>query len=261
MQKLTVSLIQTPLFWEDKQKNLSLLNKAFEGIKDGVNLIVLPEMFTTGFSMNSAKLAEETGGQAMQWMLEKAKQKNAAVAGSLIIKENNQYYNRLVFMLPDGNFETYNKRHLFRMSNEHQYYSAGSEQKIVNYLGWKINLQVCYDLRFPAWSRNRFFDKGYDVLLYVANWPERRNKAWKTLLMARAIENQCYVIGVNRIGTDGNNINHTGDSGVINYLGDIIHASQPNRPEVVTCVLDKESLEKFRIDFPVGLDADNFQFL
>jgi predicted amidohydrolase len=259
MQKLTLSIIQTPLFWEDKEKNYTLLNKAFSGIKEGVNLIVLPEMFNTGFTMQSELFAEEMEGPTMQWMFTKAQEKNAAVCGSIIIKEKNHYYNRLIFMMPSGNYEYYDKRHLFRMGNEHQHFSPGNSQKIVNYLNWKFNLQICYDLRFPIWSYNRFFDKGYDVLIYVANWPERRNKAWKSLLMARAIENQCYVIGVNRIGTDGHSTNHTGDSAVINYLGDIIHACKPNTPEVVTCILDKEPLEKFRIDFPVGLDADDFE--
>jgi omega-amidase len=258
--KLIVSIIQTPLFWEDKTKNLELLNKALNGIKPGVNLIVLPEMFTTGFSMRSVELSEEMGGPTMQWMMEKASKTNAAIAGSIIIKEANRYYNRFIFMLPDGNYSYYDKRHLFRMANEHLHYSPGIQPCIVNYLGWKINLQICYDLRFPVWSRNKFFDKGYDLLIYVANWPERRIAAWKTLLMARAIENQSYVIGLNRVGTDGNGINHTGDSGIISYLGEVIHACKPNQPEVVTVILDKPDLEKFRVDFPVGLDKDDFHF-
>jgi predicted amidohydrolase len=249
------------LFWEDKTKNLQLFDRAISGIKPGTHLIVLPEMFNTGFSMQSAQLAEPMGGPSMQWMMEKAANTNAAIAGSLIIEEDKKYYNRFVFMLPDGHYHYYDKRHLFRMGNEHLHYSPGLHSTIVNYLGWKINLQVCYDLRFPVWSRNKFFDKGYDLMIYVANWPERRNSAWKTLLMARAIENQCYVLGVNRVGVDGNGVNHTGDSGIINFNGQVLHACKPNRPEVVTRVLDKEELEKYRIDFPVGLDADRFEIL
>ncbi len=258
MSDLKITTIQTRLYWEDVKKNLAHFSALFKKIKSGTtDLIVLPEMFSTGFSMKPATYAESMNGQAVAWMHEKAREKKAVVCGSLMIKEDDQFYNRLIWMRPDGTFKMYNKKHLFQMGEEHKHYSAGNEKLIVEWKEWKICPLVCYDLRFPVWARQN--EVRYDLLLYVANWPERRRQAWKQLLIARAIENVCYVAGLNRIGKDGNGVKHAGDSGVFDFTGNKLSKTKPNIESVETLKLSKKDLEKFRRDFPVLNDADMFE--
>ena len=216
MKNLKITLIQSNLFWEDKQKNLGHFGEKINTLEAQTDLIVLPEMFSTGFSMQPSLLAEPTDGPTIEWMKKQAKSKNAVVTGSVIIVENEKYYNRLFWVQPDGDFQTYDKRHLFTLANEHHYYAAGQSLLYTNLKGWKILPLICYDLRFPVWSRNT---EDYDLLIYVANFPEKRAHAWKTLLQARAIENQAYTVGLNRVGYDGNDIYHSGDSCVLDYSG------------------------------------------
>lgn len=258
MQDIIITTIQTPLFWEDVQKNLEHFDKKINEIDEPVDIVVLPEMFTTGFTMNPEKLAEEHGGKGLQWMLQKAKANNCVIVGSISVKENNSFFNRLYWAKPDGTCQFYNKRHLFRMGNEHQYYKAGDEKLIIEYKGWKICPLVCYDLRFPVWSRNQK-DNTYDILIYVANWPEVRSYPWKQLLIARAIENQSYVIGVNRIGEDGNQIKHSGDTAIINPRGEIISQTISHQDRVETASLSFNYLQEFRKVFPVMMDGDDFE--
>lgn len=253
---MKVALIQTALKWENIAANLEMFDQKINEITEEVSLIVLPEMFSTGFSMNAATLAETMDGSAFRWMKQKAAEKNAVICGSLIITENKKFYNRLIWMQPDGEFETYDKRHLFALSDEPQIYTAGCEQQLTSIGEWRVAPLICYDLRFPVWSRN--VGGYYDVLVYVANWPERRNTAWKTLLQARAIENQCYVIGVNRVGEDGNGIYHSGDSMVIDPLGTILyHAEHTEQTHIAT--LNLTELRSVRERFPFLKSADNFE--
>jgi predicted amidohydrolase len=255
MPDLNITLIQSELHWENVEANLAMFANKIAAFKEQTDLILLPEMFSTGFSMKPEKLAEEMNGSAIEWMKKQAKEKNAVICGSLIIKEQGKYYNRLIWMRPDGAFSVYDKRHLFRMGEENNHYSAGSSKITEEIKGWKILPLVCYDLRFPVWSRN---SDNYDLLLYVANWPERRNHAWKSLLIARAIENQSYVLGLNRVGNDGNNIYYSGDSSVINFKGEIIF-QEANNELVKSFTLKKEPLEEYRKEFPVLMDRDEFE--
>ena len=236
------------------------MEEKIDAISTKTEIIVLPEMFSTGFSMNPEKVAETMEGKALQWMKHIAKTKRVILTGSLAIKENEHYFNRLIWMLPNGQFSYYDKRHLFAFAGEDNHYKPGNKRLIAQVKGWKINLQVCYDLRFPVWARQQPTDDNeaeYDILLYVANWPERRNLAWKTLLTARAIENQCYVIGVNRVGNDGNNIYHSGDSMVINPLGETIYA-KADIADTYTFTIEKENLLSVRKQLPFLKDADGF---
>lgn len=261
MSALTVTLIQSNLAWENKDANLSMFTQKIEQNKDRTHVIILPEMFSTGFSMKPAQLAEKMNGTSVQWLKKTAINKRCIVTGSLIIEEEGHYFNRLIWMLPNGQFGYYNKRHLFAYANEDKYYTAGTERLIASVNGWKINLSVCYDLRFPVWSRQQFNGQKnfeYDVLIYVANWPEKRANAWKTLLQARAIENQCYVIGVNRVGKDGNDIYHSGNSMVIDPLGEILYHKEHDE-DMVTITLNKEHLQNVRDRFPFWKDADAFE--
>ena len=253
--KLNITIVQSDLAWEDVDANLNNFAKKLENIKN-TDLIILPEMFNTGFSMNSKNLAEKTNGKSLEWLINLAKEKQSAVIASLIIEENEQFFNRLYFVFPNGDLQFYNKRHLFRMANEHNYYSPGDEELIVNYKGWRIKPLVCYDLRFPVWARNK---NNYDLLIYVANWPERRNGAWKILLKARAIENQSYVVGVNRVGTDGNNVIFSGDSAVINPKGEVISKAEAHEENIETIEISLSELNEFKEKFPAFLDADNFE--
>lgn len=261
---MKVSLIQTTLHWENRDKNLAHFDDLLNSLNEKSDLIVLPEMFTTGFTMNPAQLAEPADGPTLAWLKQKASQKNAVITGSVAVKENESYFNRLFWVKPNGEFSYYNKRHLFRMAGEDKHYSVGQEKLIQSIGEFKICPLVCYDLRFPVWSRNTFkkdnghYTTAYDVLIYVANWPEVRSYPWKQLLIARAIENQCFVIGVNRIGTDGNNFPHSGDSMVINPRGEIISTTKANEERIETVTLDYNYLTEFRKVFPVGLDADEF---
>lgn len=256
MQDLKVTFIQANLHWENSEENLQLFSQKISSIQEKTDLIVLPEMFSTGFTMNNKAMAERMNGKTVEWMKKMAKEKNCVLTGSIIIEENGHYYNRLIWMRADGTYETYDKRHLFRYANEQDHYTAGNKKLITELNGWKICPLICYDLRFPVWIRNR--NNEYDVLLFVANWPERRNYPWKTLLMARAMENQCYVVGVNRIGNDGNAIYHSGDSAAINFKGEIISKTKPHEESVETVTLSKKDLDDWRKNFPAWMDADKF---
>ncbi len=257
MNALSVTTIQTNLYWEDIDKNLAHFEEKLNLVTQNTDIIVLPEMFTTGFTMNTGELAEDHGGKGLQWMQQKAKEKNCALVGSISVKDGENYYNRLYWVMPDSSYQHYDKRHLFQMGKEDAYYTAGKKSIIIEYKGWKICPLICYDLRFPVWSRNRK-ENAYDLLIYVANWPEVRSYPWKQLLIARAIENQSYVVGVNRIGNDGNNINHSGDSAVINPRGEVISKPNGNQDTIETIALSATYLQEFRKLFPVMLDGDEF---
>ncbi len=265
MSSLTFTIIQTQLHWEDKTANLQMLEEKINGIGEKTEVVILPEMFSTGFSMRPEQLAEGMDGEALTWMKRISAEKKIILTGSLMTKESGTYFNRLVWMLPNGQMGTYDKRHLFAYANEHRHYTAGDKRLIASVKGWKINLLVCYDLRFPVWSRQAQHGEEkrgpeYDVLIYVANWPEKRSHAWKTLLQARAIENQCFCIGVNRVGNDGNNVYHSGDSMVVNPVGEVLF--QKAHEEVVhTFTLQKEELEKVREKMPFWKDADPFKII
>jgi predicted amidohydrolase len=260
MQDLNVSLIQSPLHWQDKQANLAMFEEKLWEIEEETDLIVLPEMFNTGFSMQAKKLAEPMNLHTFKWMRQMASQKKAVVSGSYIVNDKGQYFNRLIWMQPDGNYFTYDKRHLFRMANEHQYYSAGQKELIVTLKGWKIKPLICYDLRFPVWSRNKSNEQKeleYDLILFVANWPAVRINAWDTLLQARAIENLSYSLGLNRIGKDGNEIAYNGHSALYGPKGDALYFAA-DREEIQTVTLSGDELVSFREKFPAQLDADEF---
>jgi omega-amidase len=261
MPTLSFTLIQTKLFWEDRDANLAMLEKKIMGIRERTEIVVLPEMFSTGFSMNPTKLAEQMDGVTVTWMKKIAAAKKIVLTGSVIVEEDGNYYNRLLWVLPDGNLGFYDKRHRFAFAGENAEYTPGNKRLIAQVKGWKINLQVCYDLRFPVWARQHSNESPeYDVLLYVANWPERRAHAWKTLLTARAIENQCYVVGVNRVGDDGNGIAHSGDSMVIDALGTTLYHKN-DEEDIHTIVLEREPLQQVREKFPFWKDADNFKII
>lgn len=263
MKDLHVSLIQSYIHWEDIDKNLEHFSNKINEINSGSDLILLPEMFPTGFTMNTQEMAQDMNGKVVKWLLKKAREKKAIIAGSVIVEEDNKYYNRLIAAKPDGKLDYYDKRHLFRMAEEHNYFSAGNQKTIINVEGWKINLLVCYDLRFPIWSRNTFKKKsdteaeaGYDACIYVANWPEARVSAWNTLLKARSIENQCYTLGVNRIGEDGSGVKYNGSSQIVDPKGEAIIKTEYHKEDVLQARLSYEELSSFRKKFPVGLDAD-----
>ncbi len=262
MQDLKISIVQTNLVWEDIDQNLYNFDIKLSTLKEDTDLIVLPEMFNTGFSMNLGKCAETMNGKTIQWLKTKAKNLNCAIIGSILINEYKNYYNRLILMRADGSFEQYDKRHLFRLAEEQKLFTKGRKKIIININGWKICPLICYDLRFPVWSKNTYNKTSgyeYDCLIYVANWPRRRNFAWKSLLVARAIENQAYLIGVNRIGDDGNSISHSGDSRVLDYKGNIICDFSENEESIKTIVISKKELIEFRNQFTVGLDWDQFE--
>lgn len=293
MSTLTITTIQSNLYWEDKEANLRLFEEKIKNMQQKTEIVVLPEMFSTGFSMQPEKLAETMDGPTVQWMKKLAAEKRIVLTGSIIIEEGGAYFNRLVWMLPNAQYGFYNKRHLFAYGNENEHYMPGNKRLIASVKGWKINLLVCYDLRFPVWSRqqqwpvpanaetepaasgtdhpsagktpaihiNPLLKKEqlpeYDILMYVANWPERRNHAWKTLLQARAIENQCYVVGVNRVGNDGHGIYHSGDSMVVDPMGVVLY-TKAHEEDIFTITLKKENLEEVRNKLPFLKDADYF---
>jgi omega-amidase len=295
MSTLTITTIQSNLHWEDKEANLRMFEKKIRDLQQKTEIVVLPEMFSTGFSMQPEKLAETMDGPTVAWMKKISAEKRIVLTGSLIIEEDGQYYNRLIWMLPNGQYGIYNKRHLFGYGNEDQHYAPGNKRLIASVKGWKINLLVCYDLRFPVWSRQqqiigsevndpttslgagagaqsqdifpspqttdppiqKIQTPEYDLLLYVANWPERRNHAWKTLLQARAIENQCFVVGVNRVGNDGNDIYHSGDSMVIDPMGTVLY-TKAHEEDIFNSTLKKQDLEEVRNKLPFLKDADYF---
>lgn len=262
MSGLTITTIQTGLHWENKIANLQMLEEKIGSIKEKTEVVVLPEMFSTGFSMKPEQLAETMDGDTVQWMKRIAGENKIILTGSVIIKEEGHYYNRLIWMLPNGQYGVYDKRHRFAFAGEDNYYTAGTKRLIASVKGWKINLQVCYDLRFPVWVRqqSQLGEPEYDILVYVANWPERRSHAWKTLLQARAIENQCYVIGVNRVGHDGNDIYHSGDSMIVDPLGEVLYTKK-DEEDIFTITLDKTNLVTIREKLPFLKDADGFMIL
>lgn len=255
MNALSITTIQTTLFWEDITANLNQLGDKLSALVGVSDIIILPEMFTTGFSMSPAKFAEAPDGKTLNWLKQQAKKTNAVITGSYIVKENSHYYNRLVWMQPDGTFQTYDKKHLFSLSEEPKHYTAGQQKLIVNYKGWKICPLICYDLRFPVWSRNV---ENYDLLIYVANWPEKRAHHWRSLLMARAIENQSYTVGVNRVGQDGNQFYHSGDTSVMDYAGNLlVHTAHVENN--TTIQLDYQKQQDFRNRFRFLADKDAFE--
>jgi predicted amidohydrolase len=258
MLDLKITLIQSDLAWEDPKNNLENFSSKLSLLKNTPDLVILPEMFNTGFTMNVEKCAEDMHGKTVVWLHENARVLNCVLGGSLLIKDGKQFFNRFIWMRPDGTFETYDKRHLFRMADEHLTMSQGTTRKIVELNGWKINLQICYDLRFPCWGRNSFANGhyAYDAMVYVSNWPEIRSSAYKTLLAARAIENQAYVIWVNRVGRDGNHIFHSGDSMVIDPIGKIIANATPGEEEIISTSLSVKTLHDYRNKFTFGLDWD-----
>ncbi len=260
---MKVSIVQTQLHWHDRERNLNRIARHLAEAQPQTDLIVLPEMFTTGFSMEAEALAEEPMGPTFHWMLEQARTYDAVVVGSLIIKDEDRYYNRFLAVHPlEGLQVHYDKRHLFRMAKENEHYSAGSRNTAFQVEGMKVRPLICYDLRFPVWSRNNLeeADHAYDALIYVANWPERRGSQWTKLLQARAIENQCYVIGVNRVGVDGNGIAYRGDSAVYDPWGDPLVEIRRGE-SVETVELDRDKLVSFRSHFPAWQDADRFQLI
>lgn len=256
---LNVSLIQADIAWSDKDTNLGRFAALMDGIDQPTDLILLPEMFATGFSMCPEEHAEKMDGLCMDWMASQAEKKAAVVCGSLIIEHEDRYYNRLVWMRPDASYEYYDKRHLFRMSGEDENYTAGQSRLVVDLNGWRVMPMVCYDLRFPVWSRNVKND--YDVALYLANWPSSRSFVWNHLLVARALENQAYVVGVNRIGEDRFGTSFRGDSAVVGPKGNLLSTIQPNMEMLETVCLSAEELLHFRASFQVWKDADEFEIL
>lgn len=280
---IKVTIIQSELYWEDIDRNLGNFEHKINNISESPDIIVLPEMFNTGFTMHPDKCAEDIDGRTVNWLKEQAKKKNAVIIASLIIKESNsnklstineeRFYNRLIWMNPDGTFSKYDKRHLFRLGKENQFYTPGSEMLITHLKGWKFKPLVCYDLRFPVWAKNKLVNSesiinsqlsivnsfDYDCLLYLANWPSSRIHAWRSLLVARAIENQSYVIGVNRIGKDGDGVAHCGDSLIIDYRGNILYDANSDVEALHTITLSLEELSQYRQKFAFALDWDKFK--
>jgi omega-amidase len=261
MQDLKITLVQSDLHWEDIEANLAMFEEKIWQIGNSTDVIVLPEMFTTGFTMAAPKFAEHMNMRTFKWMKQMADQTGALILGSYIVTVHERYYNRLLWMEPNGNFKTYDKRHLFRMSQEHKTFSPGESLLIGTWKGWRICPLICYDLRFPVWSRNKFdFNSkklNYDVMVYVANWPTTRIEAWDTLLKARAIENLSYVVGVNRIGQDDNGIEYNGHSSIISPKGDAIWTNE-GAETIRTMELNANSLHAFRDRFPAYMDGDDF---
>ncbi|MCF0072423.1 amidohydrolase [Dyadobacter sp. CY261] len=255
-ETLSIALVQADLHWENVTANLATFEEKLAALPEPIDVIVLPEMFNTGFTMNTA-LAEPMNLTTTRWMKQVAKQTNALMIGSFAVNDGGNYFNRLLCVRPDGTWSKSDKRHLFRMGEENDHYTAGSTRLMVEWKGWKICPLVCYDLRFPVWSRNLQRDP-YDILLYVANWPARRAHAWNTLLQARAIENQCYVVGVNRIGIDGNGLEYRGDSVALDYLGEPA-AMLTNQETERVVHISKAELDAYRLSFPALSDADDFE--
>ncbi|WP_025762706.1 amidohydrolase [Dyadobacter tibetensis] len=254
--EMTVALVQTDLYWENVQANLASLEEKIAEIEGKFDLLLLPEMFNTGFTMDT-RFAEPMNFTSTRWLRQMAQRTQALIIGSVSISEGGNFYNRIFCVFPDGSIETSDKRHLFRMGKEHENFTPGNERLMVNWKGWKISPLVCYDLRFPVWSRN-IPDDPFDLLVYVANWPAARAAAWRNLLVARAIENQCYVAGVNRIGEDGHGVGHQGDSILIDFDGKVIKDLE-DQNKTALGKITKAPLQEIRSSFPVLKDADSFQ--
>lgn len=252
---LHVSVFQFDLVWENPVANRSKIDEWLRKSNEKTDVVFFPEMFTTGFSMNVSGLAETMDGETVGWMKARAAEFQTALCGSLIIHENGKFFNRLLFVEPSGEIHFYNKRHLFTMSKEESHFEKGTDRLIVNYKGWRICLLICYDLRFPVWARNR---DEYDMLVYSANWPQARAEVWNTLLKARAIENQSYVVGANRVGVDGNLVSYSGNSQLINPKGSLLSEIGDHYKGIVSAGFSYSEMMKYRTDFPVLNDADEF---
>ena len=250
---MRISIVQTRLHWENPEANRKMLSEKLGPLSGLTDLVILPEMFTTGFSMQAAALAETMDGPTIHWLREQAHALNAAVTGSFICAESGQYYNRLIWMCPDGQYKKYDKKHLFALAGEDQHYTSGEDQLIAEWKGWRVRPLICYDLRFPVWSRNTAME-GYDLLIYVANWPNRRAHHWQTLLTARAIENQCYTVGVNIFGQDGKELEYNGDSCITDYAGHTITRIS-GQEGVFTAVLSLPALRAYREQLPFLKDG------
>ena len=258
-KSINLALLQANLAWEKPNENFNNFEKLLKTLKNKPDIIVLPEMFSTGFSMDSNRLAEkEKTSQSLKWMKSISQEYNSLIIGSLIIHEKENYFNRLYAVFPTGKFKKYDKKHLFRMANEHHHFSAGKNKLVIEYLSWKICPLICYDLRFPVFSRNRYLNNHYqyDLLIYVANWPKARANAWSDLLKARAHENLCYTAGLNRVGIDGNGIEYSGDSAIIDFKGNTL-TSNTNEKAIEYAII-KSELDQYRTKFPAGMDSDSF---
>ena len=252
---MKIALLQSSLFWENPKANRNHFEEKINALAEKVDLIVLPEMFSTGFTMNPEAVFETMEGETIQWMQSLAKAKNSAITGSLVVKENENFHNRLLFVFPSGEMQIYDKRHLFTLAGEDKVYTSGNQKLIVEYLGWKICPLICYDLRFPVFARNV---ENYDVLIYVANWPKSRIQAWDILLKARSVENLCYTVGVNRVGLDNNNLEYDGHSQMVDFLGN--YALKPQETEGVFIVeLNKQKLVETRKKLGFLNDRDSFE--
>ncbi|MEO6915028.1 MAG: nitrilase family protein [Chitinophagaceae bacterium] len=280
MSTLTITIIQSNLHCLDKTANLEMFGNKIRAIEEKTEMVILPEMFNTGFVTDPESHAEKMEGPTMEWMRKLAAEKRIIITGSLIIEDNGKYFNRLIWMLPVGQYGHYDKRHLFSYAREQEKFTAGNKRFIASAKGIKLNIQICYDLRFPTWASQQSFvppllrkkrvsnfdafdepeHPEYDLLIYVANWPQKRNLAWITLLTARAIENQCYVIGVNRVGKDGNDLNYSGDSMVVDPLGEVIY-KKADEEDVFTFTIDKTHIDSIRRQFPFWKDSDHFMIL
>ena len=261
MQNLNIAYIQADLVWEDKTANLERFGQLLDQVRPGTDLILMPETFTTAFPVDPKQFAEKEDGPTMQWLRGQAKAKKAVIATIFPLDVDGHYYNSLVWMRPDGSHELYFKRHTFTMGGEDQLVERGEKQLVVELNGWRIRPMVCYDIRFPVWARNRYQDGQYeyDLAFYLANFPDSRMVVWNTLLVARAIENQAYWIGVNRVGEDAHGLHYSGESQVINSRGEIISKAEPYQECVLHCTLDYEKLQRFREKFPLGPDWDGFE--
>lgn len=257
MQDLKLTLIQPDMLWQSPTENRQMYAELMDRYATQTELVVLPEMFSTGFTMDSRTAAEPMGGETCQWLQQQARGRGIAICGSIAITENGEFYNRMIWTYPDGRQIHYDKRHLFRMAGEHERYQSGSERVVVEYKGWQILLQVCYDLRFPVFSRSR---NDYDLALYVANWPAARRQPWRKLLQARAIENLCYVAGVNRVGNDANGLDYSGDSMLVDFKGDLLVDHPPGEVFCETFSLSAADLTEFKEKFPAWMDADQFSY-
>lgn len=260
MQDLKIALVQSSLVWENAEANLENFDRKLKAIPAETDLILLPEMFNTGFSINPLKIAEKPDGRSVTWLRNKAMEMNCVIAGSILTEDAGKFYNRLYWMQPDGEFQTYDKRHLFRMGEEVNVFTPGSRRPVFGLKSWKILPLICYDLRFPVWIKNHFHQGNYeyDLIVCVANWPAVRQYAWKNLLIARAIENQACMAAVNRVGDDGNGKAHTGDSAITDAQGALLATARPGEEQIISATLVYSELQQFRSQFTVGLDWDNF---
>lgn len=264
MQNLKIAYLQSDLVWENPMLNRELFEKKISELTDRHDLIVLPETFTTGFPVDPVLFAETIDGETIKWMRKMAKESGAVITGSFLLKDKGSFYNSLIWMNPEGNFERYDKRHVFSMGGEDKNITKGSRKVVVSLKGWRICPLICYDLRFPVWSKNRLDSSGrfeYDLAIYVANWPSQRSYPWEALLLARAIENQAYVLGVNRVGNDGIGNYYSGNSKMVDAKGNVISQIEAGKNQATTIVISKEKLVAFRKKFNVGLDWDNFEIV